>query len=284
MSLLYKKGATGQEVKRLQRILSVDADGKFGPKTERALKKYQVDNGLVGDGIAGPTTRHHMGIDIYSGIDVSHWNGNIRWGNVNKSDVEFVWAKISQGTGYADPNAERNIRDCRENGIPIGGYHFPSPHIGGSDDPKKEVQSFLKHYGGSIPEGDMIPVLDLEAGVKGDPAHNRQWALKWLKELEDETGLRAIIYTAKWYVYSYLKNDVGGLADYPLWVADYTKLYKDGGRNEPDSTCGWKEYDVWQWTSKGKIRGLSSTGIRRCDRNWLVGGPEAFKKLRVCHK
>ena len=45
---------------------------------------------------------------------------------------------------------------------------------------------FIKYYGGSFPAGDMLPVLDLEAGVKGDPNHNRQWALEWLKELENE--------------------------------------------------------------------------------------------------
>ncbi len=173
------------------------------------------------------------------------------------------------------------MQGCRDNGIRVGGYHFPSPQIGGSNDPKLEVQDFLKYYGGSIPSGDMIPILDLEAGVKGDPSHNRQWALEWLKELENETGLRAAVYTAKWYVYSYLKNDVGDLKNYPLWVADYTKPQKDDGRIEPDSTCGWPEWDVWQWSSKGKVNGLQSTGIRKCDVNWLVGGPEKLKQMIV---
>jgi GH25 family lysozyme M1 (1,4-beta-N-acetylmuramidase) len=127
----------------------------------------------------------------------------------------------------------------------------------------------------------MLPVLDLEAGVKGDPAHNRQWALEWLQEFEDETGLRAIVYTAKWYVYSYLKNDVGGLKKYPLWVADYTKPQKDGGRCEPDGTCGWDDWSIWQWSSKGRVDGLSSTGIRKCDVNWLPGGYDSLQNLMV---
>jgi GH25 family lysozyme M1 (1,4-beta-N-acetylmuramidase) len=225
-----------------------------------------------------------MGIDIYAGVDVSRWNGNIRWGNVNKSQVEFVWAKTSQGRDFFDKTREHHFEGCRANGIPIGGYHFPSPHIGArSDDPKKEVQCFIKGLGG-IHHGDMTPVLDLEAGKKKAPAYNRQWALEWLQEFENETGIRCVVYTARWFVRGYLGGKIGDLANYPLWVADYTKPHKDGGRNEPDDLCGWNEWSAWQWTSKGQISGLDDTGIRKCDRNWLVGGPEGFEKLRVCHK
>ena len=284
--LVHKKGDKGQEVKRLQHALdskgfTLKLDGDFGAKTEDALRRFQQSVSLKADAIAGARTRSKLDIDVYFGIDVSHWNGNVRWGDVNPSEVHFVWSKISQGVDYTDPNAQQNLQGCRENGIRVGGYHFPSPQIGGSGDPKREVQDFLKYYGGSIPAGDMVPVLDLEAGVKGDPAHNRQWALEWLQELENETGLRAVVYTAKWYVYSYLKNDVGALKDYPLWVADYTKPQKDGGRYEPDGNCGWDEWAIWQWSSKGSVAGLSSTGIRKCDVNWLVGGPSRFKELIV---
>jgi peptidoglycan hydrolase-like protein with peptidoglycan-binding domain len=32
-------------------------DGKFGPFTEKAVKQFQIDNGLKGkDGVAGPET------------------------------------------------------------------------------------------------------------------------------------------------------------------------------------------------------------------------------------
>lgn len=264
-------GDNGQEVKRLQHNLGISVDGDFGPKTHAAVEQYQKMQRLVVDGIVGPATFGSLSTPVHLGIDVSHWNGNIRWGDVNPGHIQFVWAKISQGVNYTDPNAQRNLIGCRDNGIRVGGYHFPSPQLGGSNDPKLEVQDFLKYYGGCIPSGDMLPVLDLEAGIKGDAAHNHDWAIEWLQELESETGLRAIVYTAKWYVYSYLKNDIGDLKDYPLWVADYTKPQKEGGRCNPDSTCGWDEWSVWQWSSKGKVQGLQSTGIRKCDVNWMAG-------------
>ena len=59
-----KKGATGFQVKRLQRLLKEDgfdpgtADGDFGPATLKAVKKAQSTYGLEPDGIAGPLTWH----------------------------------------------------------------------------------------------------------------------------------------------------------------------------------------------------------------------------------
>lgn len=55
-------GSRGPEVEMLQRILvSIGynpgpIDGIFGPMTRRAVIEFQLDNGLVPDGIVGPKT------------------------------------------------------------------------------------------------------------------------------------------------------------------------------------------------------------------------------------
>ena len=61
MSIL-KRGLKGAPVKRLQEALGVDADGDFGPGTEKAVRAYQEANGLAVDGIAGPDTFTAMGL------------------------------------------------------------------------------------------------------------------------------------------------------------------------------------------------------------------------------
>ena len=53
---VLKKGSTGENVKRLQAELGLDADGVFGSGTEAAVKKWQAANGLAADGIVGPKT------------------------------------------------------------------------------------------------------------------------------------------------------------------------------------------------------------------------------------
>lgn len=51
-----KRGSTGVYVRKVQRKLKVTADGIFGPITEKAVRKFQVKNGLVVDGIVGKAT------------------------------------------------------------------------------------------------------------------------------------------------------------------------------------------------------------------------------------
>jgi putative chitinase len=58
--MLLKNGSEGAEVKKLQVKLGVEAVGKFGPKTEAAVKAWQKANGLTADGIVGPGTWNKM--------------------------------------------------------------------------------------------------------------------------------------------------------------------------------------------------------------------------------
>lgn len=51
-----RKGAKGDDVKKLQGALHIFIDGDFGDRTEAALKDFQKDRGLIPDGIAGPQT------------------------------------------------------------------------------------------------------------------------------------------------------------------------------------------------------------------------------------
>ncbi|PYZ99077.1 hypothetical protein CR205_11115 [Alteribacter lacisalsi] len=59
---VLKKGSSGTAVSDLQRALTNKGystkgiDGKFGPATEAAVKKFQKYNKLTVDGVAGPQT------------------------------------------------------------------------------------------------------------------------------------------------------------------------------------------------------------------------------------
>ena len=54
--VLLRRGTRGATVKKLQEKLGIDADGKFGPGTAKAVAAFQEENGLKGDGIVGPNT------------------------------------------------------------------------------------------------------------------------------------------------------------------------------------------------------------------------------------
>ena len=57
-----KEGSTGKQVETIQRQLRAkgydcgNPDGKFGPRTDAAVRQYQMDHGLLVDGIVGPKT------------------------------------------------------------------------------------------------------------------------------------------------------------------------------------------------------------------------------------
>ena len=62
ISAVLRASSVGEDVKRMQGILQIYADGIFGPITLAAVKDYQEQNGLEVDGIAGPQTLTHMGL------------------------------------------------------------------------------------------------------------------------------------------------------------------------------------------------------------------------------
>src|SRR5215213_9380386 len=60
------KGSRGSDVITLQRVLGMKgyavgpADGVFGPRTKRAVKRFQRRRGLAADGRVGPLTTHAL--------------------------------------------------------------------------------------------------------------------------------------------------------------------------------------------------------------------------------
>jgi peptidoglycan hydrolase-like protein with peptidoglycan-binding domain/DNA invertase Pin-like site-specific DNA recombinase len=86
----YAGTSTSQEVRALQRKLRKlgwgpgPVDGRFGPRTERAVMRFQRAAGLVSDGIRGPRTAGALGAAA---------SGN-----------------LSRGAGYAAPSGSPRVR------------------------------------------------------------------------------------------------------------------------------------------------------------------------------
>tara|TARA_R110002074_G_C12448121_1_gene658294 strand:- start:98 stop:940 length:843 start_codon:yes stop_codon:yes gene_type:complete len=279
MSFKYtlRKGDKGQEVGRLQLKIGTGVDGIFGSGTERAVKEYQEDNGLSVDGIAGSHTLGSLGIEVIPGIDVSSHNGTIDFKKVADAGVKYAWIKITEGTTHQNPGFEKKFNDARKNGIHVGAYHFarPDTYTGDPLDWEREATNFLLQLEKvGIECGDMIPMIDVENGVKTDDNYNCEWFLNWMDKVGCETKTRPIVYTARWawqlYIMKADKDLQNKLVTHPVWLASYNSGV------EPERKTGlWDKWDVWQWTGSGEVPGVRGD----CDQNWVAGGQ--LDKLRV---
>ena len=281
MTLRYvlRKKDKGQEVAKMQSKVGAKPDGDFGPKTEQSVRDYQENNSLIVDGIAGPQTLGHMGVNVLPAVDVSSHQGTIDFKKMATTGVSLAWIKLSEGQTHKNPGYKKKFDDARAAGFTCGGYHF-----GRSDNPEdpndweREAENFLEELNkAGFSSGDLVPVLDVEKGAKIDDNHNVEWCLKWLDLVGRETNSTPMIYTAKWAYDLYLmkadKSELAKLHQYPIWWARYIRSKRLVGPEQ--KLKGWSTWDVWQYTGHGTLAGAKG----RIDLNWVASGH--LDKLRI---
>ena len=256
------------------------ADGHFGSKTEKAVREYQDHNGLTVDGLAGKQTLSRLGINVTAATDLSSWNGTVDFKKMMAAGVSHGWIKLTEGTTHQNPGREKKFEDARRLGFTVGAYHFgrSDTYAGDPRDWEKEANNFLIQLEKvGCHSGDLVPVLDVEAGMKTDDNHNVDWSLNWLEYVGRETNSTPMVYTARWAWQLFLmkadKAQLDKLLEYPVWYAAYLRGKRLIGPE--DKLRGWKEWDVWQYTGHGSLDGIKG----RCDLNWIAG--EQLGKLLV---
>ena len=96
-----RKGSSGDAVKELQSKLNengyaLTVDGKFGAKTDEAVKDYQTNHGLVSDGIVGAATWDSLLQDPQPGDTVT----------VSRNALAEQRRKLQEVTGWIDQQLE----------------------------------------------------------------------------------------------------------------------------------------------------------------------------------
>jgi len=75
----------------------------------------------------------------------------------------------------------------------------------------------------------------------------------WCKRVEEVTGRKPIIYTAKWFTNYFTTQQIGWMGDYPLWVAHYPWVVTSLTR--PSIPPIWDKWTFWQFSADGNGRG-----------------------------
>lgn len=188
---------------------------------------------------------------MINGIDVSRWQGSIDWRAVRAAGYDFAFIKATEGATWTDPNFVQNRNAAREVGIASGAYHF----FRATSKVEAQVDHFVQTVG-QLHKGELPPVLDVE-----DPA---QWkgvsradltalVVQWLANVEKRLGARPFVYVSPSFVSELLESSTT-LGGYPLWIAHWTD-------NQPTVPKPWNEWTFWQYSSKGKVDGITENVV-----------------------
>ena len=178
-------------------------------------------------------------------IDISHWNGTIDFSKVKKDGYEAVIMKCTQGVAMFDNTFAKNKANARKAGLLCGFYHFAN---GG--DVAKEADWFMKNVG-ELQEGELL-VLDFEIDI----AKPAEWCKAWLDRVSSKMGFKPLLYSNEARIKA-IDFKIVSDADYGLWIAKYGDNDDKAEANEVPNTDEWKFYAIWQFSSTGKVSGIS---------------------------
>lgn len=216
-----------------------------------------------------------------TGVDISHHNGCVTRSDALKAKADgasFGIVKATEGNGYQDPQYECSINGI--NGVLRRGvYHFARPDLGNSAE--AEADWFLARTA-SLRDQGVIPVLDWEPGLSRlglDNKYSRdvQWALRWLKRVEQVWGVQPLIYMSAGTIRIADWTPVAS-AGYDLWVAGYPRGYQAETLRNPGKVPydlgPWKYAAVWQYSDSGIVDGIGQS----VDVNFLYGDAGTWAK------
>lgn len=168
------------------------------------------------------------------GVDVSYYQGNFNWAGAG---VQFGYARVSDGTGFMDPQFSNNWSKTKAAGVLRGAYQFFEP---GQD--ATAQANIVVNAVGKLGAGDLPAMIDVEATGGQSAGTIASKMQTWLTVVEKGTGKRPIIYTGPYFWQSNVNS--GAFASYPLWIAHY-------GVSCPLIPDNWSNWTAWQHSDGG---------------------------------
>ncbi len=201
--------------------------------------------------------------DLTFGFDVSQFQGNINWKEVdsveNKFPLHFVIIRASAGSKKKDSRFSENWREAKKYKFIRGAYHYYRPN----ENSIEQANNFIKIV--KLRKGDLPPVLDIEKLPSNQSIDNLKIGLRrWLTLVDSHYKVRPIIYTGEKYYNDFLKDEFKG---YTFWVANYNffvETIKD-------------DWLFWQFTDKVRIKGIDEN----VDINIYNGTPQMLQYLTI---
>lgn len=181
--------------------------------------------------------------EVFSGIDVSVYQGDIDFEQVKSSGIEVVYIRAGYGFSVTDPKFEKNYTNATKAGLKCGAYYFVTAR--NTEQAYLQATRFAELISGKIFAAR--PAMDFEEfGNIGKNGINIV-GLAFMQKLRELTGIVPMLYTD---AYNASETWDWNFAQFPLWVADYDA-------EEPYVTSNiWQSYAGFQYSDRGEIPGI----------------------------
>jgi lysozyme len=176
------------------------------------------------------------------GIDISEYQGVIVWDAVraveNDFPVRFVFVRATVGMNRVDKKFIENWKALKNRNFIRGAYHYFRP----DENSTKQAELFIKNV--TLQKGDFPPILDIEqVPKKQSMARLKVGIANWLRIVENQYGVKPIIYSGEKFYKDFLKDD---FPEYTFWIANYNFFVEN-------LKSDWR---FWQFTEKGTATGI----------------------------
>jgi GH25 family lysozyme M1 (1,4-beta-N-acetylmuramidase) len=191
-------------------------------------------------------------IPASDGIDVSHHQWPVAWHLV--PDYRLMTVKLTDGTAYPADKLAKHVQmfeAMRDQGARwIGTYHWLRANTTAWAQADYFTSTLVDRLGGLRP-GELVQ-LDWER-TPGFPDPSVAQVEAWCDRVEENLGRQCVIVYSSDWVPGFLAWR-GRNPGRPLWYANYNlSSSPQGGQAE----CARYSADVWQWTSKASVPGIS---------------------------
>lgn len=196
------------------------------------------------------------------GVDVSSYNGTIKWNKVKKAGYDFAILKVIRKDLNVDKCFEYNWEEAQKAGVDIKGVYNYS-YATNVEKAVKDAQTVIKVLNGR----KTVVWLDVEDKCQTNLGFGLISIINAYQKEIEKAGLAFGVYTGESFYKSYIKKWENRFKC-PLWIARYGK--NDGTKNvkyqpQIDGMVGW------QYTSKGKVNGIDGN----VDLNVFYAMPES---------
>ena len=190
------------------------------------------------------------------GVDVSSYQADIDMAMLKKQDIQFIYIKATEGSSMQDDRFAKNWQNAQKAGLLSGAYHFFSYDSKGVT----QAENFINTVGSDMKER-LLPAVDVEYyGNKEEFPPEKEDVVRelnaFLNRVEEEYGVKPLIYTRSDIYKKYLKEEFDG---YKKWISS---LYSPLSWNYKD------DWYIWQYLNRGELEGYTG-GEKYIDLNVL---------------